>query len=218
MSDIAPVKCGDKSTRPPFKRAGELTWPMATCKLRRSRCSAARQPVRGSGVFRGEQHERRESARGRRFWPGSSQRGGFFPQPFWPTASRARERNSWAVRPILHSFNPNSTEPGVARRIVLPIPGTDRFLRPFYEILRFGRASCGSRFLQRHSLGVLRETGVCSRGLSIPGSIDFRPWSDADKFVCETDRRQSRFQAWQRSPRLHEVCRSGGWNLAPEGG
>ena len=108
--------------------------------------------------------------------------------------------------------------PGVARRIVLPIPWTDRFLRPFYEILRFGRASCGSRFLQRHSLGVLRETGVCSRDRSIPGSIDFRPWSDADKFVCETDRRQSRFQAWQRSPRLHEVCRSGGWNLAPEGG
>ena len=50
----------DKSTWVPFKHAGELTWLIATCKLRRSRCSASPKVVRGFGIFRGEPSERRE--------------------------------------------------------------------------------------------------------------------------------------------------------------
>ncbi len=106
----------DKSTWVPFKHAGELTWLIATCKLRRSRCSASPKVVRGFGIFRGEPSERRERVFGADdYGPDLPHRGGFLPQPAEPTDSSAMERDSGAVRPTLHSLHYSPIEADVAR-------------------------------------------------------------------------------------------------------
>ena len=167
MSDIAPVKCGDKSTRPPFKRAGELTWPMATCKLRRSRCSASRQLVRGSGVFRGEQHERRESVRGRRFGPVHRKEGASFRSHSGPPLQeRGSETRGPSVRffILLTQIRPNPASPGES---------SWRLLGPIVFCVHSMRFSASEEPRAAH--GFCRGTVLvcCERLGCVPGAFQF---------------------------------------------
>jgi hypothetical protein len=161
---------------------------MATCKLRRSRCSASRQFVCGFGVFRGEQNEWRESARGRRFGPVDRIQGASFRSYSGPRVEERRSETRGLSVLFFYSLNRIRSNPAS------PGKSSCRFLGPIVfcvHSMRFSASEeppAGHVFCRGTVLWCCERLGCVPGAFRFPGqSISSRGWTPTGSFARPTD-------------------------------
>ena len=161
---------------------------MATCKLRRSRCSASQQLVSGFGVFRGEQNEWRESARGRRFGPVDRIQGASFCSYSGPRVEERRSETRGLSVLFFYSLNRIRSNPAS------PGKPSCRFLGPIVFCIHSMRFSASDVGCAAHGFCRGKVLLCCERLGSVLGafrfpcqSISSPGWTPTTSFVRPTD-------------------------------